>query len=415
MSRAHRLDRWRYRALLTLLAPLILAYTYWQGRRQRAAGYLRGRLALTPAYTKDRLWIHAASVGEVNAVLPLLRALRGRHPEWPLLVTTTTPTGAAALRAALGETIDHAFLPIDWPCRVRHFLELHRPRALLLVETELWPNLYAEVAARNLPLLILNARLSPRTLNAAPWLRRLYAETLGHVTRLLARDQADLERYLALGMPSARAEVLGNLKFAASDTPAPEPMVLGRDYLLLASSREAEERLIVEQWLKLPEPPLLVIAPRHPRRAEVILRDLAPFEQPVARRSLGEPVAAGTRIYLADTLGELGHLIAGARLVVMGGSFVAKGGHNLLEPAALGKAVIVGPHMENFASETARLKEAGGVLQLAGADELATALSKLWDDPLALARLGQQARSLMQREASVIERYMVAIQQALAT
>lgn len=410
MSTAAEHLLWRYNLLLRLLALPIAGYTLWQALRERDLRYLRERLGLYRRHSPERpLWLHAASVGEVNAALPLLESLARHNPGVPLLLTTTTPSGARTAAAKLPTTVHHVYFPIDWPGAVRRFLARHRPCCALVMETELWPNLYSACSAEAIPLLLVNARLSARTRRARPWLRRLYGLCLRQVSAVLARSEHDRLGFISLGAPRERCEMIGNIKFAAAPSAhAIAPIDLGRPYLLAASTREGEEQLVVGAWHESAVAgQLLVIVPRHPRRLAQILKELE--GEAVSIRSRGEPVTDATAIYIADTFGELPGFIAGAELVFMGGSLVPKGGQNLLEPAALGKAPLFGPHMENFLCEAEVLLSQGGALQVSDAGQLALQFRRLLADEILLREMGEKARAVVDERRDMAERYREAI------
>lgn len=402
---------WRYNLLLRLLALPIALYTLWQAFREKDSRYLRQRLGFSqPVPAAQPIWLHASSVGEVNAALPLIESLASHHPNIPLLLTTTTPSSARLATAKLSSSVRHIYFPIDLRSAVRRFLTHQRPRCALVMETELWPNLYSQCNKQGIPLLIVNGRLSARTRKAKPWLRRLYAQCLRQVTAVLARSDHDRIGFLALGAPGERCELIGNIKFSAA--PSSEgvvPIDLKRPYVLAASTREEEEKLIVAAWKESGVTErLLVIVPRHPRRLAQILHDLQ--GEAISIRSRGEAITDTTRIYLADTFGELPGLIAGAELVYMGGSLVPRGGQNLLEAAALGKAPLFGPHMENFLCESEVLLSAGGALQVKDSQQLASAFKRLMADPVSLKGMGEKARSIVDERRDMAERYREAIE-----
>jgi 3-deoxy-D-manno-octulosonic-acid transferase len=402
-----------YRALFRLLTPLWLGYTLWQAARHREPRYLAQRLGLFRRPEPADLWLHAASVGEVNAALPLLRLLRTHHPEMRMLLTTWTLAGARTVGERL-PGVGHVYLPIDWPGAVSRFLDTHSPRAGIVMETELWPELYRACSARGLPLVIVNGRLSARTLGAVPWLRRLFGQALASTRCVLARDEADRLGFVRMGTPADRCRAIGNIKFAGLTAATPAPTGLGRPYLLAASTRAGEETLLLEAWRRVQdEERLLVIAPRHPQRRRAILRELGRRDARVAVRSRGERPTPGTEVYLADTLGELPGFIAGADLVIMGGSLLPRGGQNLLEPAALGRAILVGPHMDNFRSETALLLRHDAVRQVTSSEELAPAIGELLARPELRAAMGARARACVAAEADVTERYLSALEECL--
>lgn len=401
---------YRYRLLVWLLAPVFVGYTLWTALRYRDLRYLRERLGFVRrAAHAGEIWLHAASVGEVNAAVALVRRLAERARGGRVVLTTVTPSGAAIARERLGDFIDHRYLPIDWPFAVRRFVGRLQPACLLVMETELWPHLYQACARVAVPIILVNGRLSLRSLHENRWWRRVQRETLACVRAVLARTAADAETFLSLGVEAGRVRTIGNLKFAVAGDRS-KPIALGRRYVLAASTRENEEPAILEQWRSCRhEGQLLVLAPRHPQRLAEILAELAPLHVRVAVRSRNELIAQDTDVYLADTLGELGAFIAGAELVVMGGSFESFGGHNILEPARLGKAVIFGPHMENFVEEAALLTANEAGIQLPSIDALAATLTELLARPDKVATLGENAARLVAERSGVIDDYIAAL------
>lgn len=399
----------RYRLLLRLLAPLLLMFNAWQAARAGQLRLFRQRLGVCLPRRADRpLWLHAASVGEIIAAQPLIVALRERFPQLPVVVTTVTATGAGIARQRLPAEVQHFYLPMDWPGATRRFLRAVNPRAALIMETELWPNLFASIAAHHIPLIIVNGRLSSRTRHAAGWIRALYALSLKSVSAILARSTDDAAAYIALGAPADRVHMLGNIKFSGTTGTRIQAIDLGRPYVLAASTHHDEERQLARAWQHTDtQGRLLVIAPRHPQRREDILRQLD--TQPVAVRSRGDAITADTRIYLADTLGELEGLMAGADCVFMGGSLIAQGGHNILEPARLGRPIVFGPHMKNFNDETQRLLQADAATQVTDAQALSGLLSDWLAHPDKAALYGARAAELMSEQGTVLEAYLRAI------
>lgn len=404
-------DLRRYTLLLRVLALPIVLYTLWQALRDGGWRYLRERLGYyRQSSLQHPLWLHAASVGEVNAALPLIEALQRQHPQLPLLLTTTTPSGTRVAASKLPPSVQHAFFPIDWPGAVHRFIRRYRPRCALVMETELWPNLYHRCHTENIPLVIVNGRLSARTKKVRPWLRRLYTLCLQQVTAVLARSEQDRICFITMGAGREKCEVIGNIKFAAApQSNGVEAIELGRPYLLAASTREEEEKLFVKAWRESGDTDhLLVIVPRHPKRLSRILTDLQGEE--IAVRSRGEAVTETTTIYLADTFGELPGFIAGATLVFMGGSLVPKGGQNLLEAAALGKAPIFGPHMDNFLSEAEVVLSEEGAIQVESGEQLAAAIRRLLNDERLRQTLGEKARNVVETRRDMAERYRMALE-----
>lgn len=407
----------RYRLLFTLLTPLWLGYTLWQALREKSWRYLRERCGFYHTTTQDApIWLHAASVGELNAALPLISALRARHPQQPLLLTTATASSARLAARTLPADVPHVFLPLDFRGAVRRFLGHHRPHCALIMETELWPNLFAGCAKRAIPLIIINGRLSVRTRNAPRWLCRQYRCALQRTTAVLARSEADRAGFIALGAPAERVQVIGNIKFSTDIRATAASLALSRPYVLAASTRDGEEALLLHAWQQGERGErLLVIVPRHPKRLADILHDLALPPEQIAVRSRGEEITTRTRVYLADTFGELTGFMAGAELVFMGGSLVPKGGQNVLEAAHLGKALVFGPHMDNFADEARLLLENDAAMQVQDADALGQVLTELLAQPQRRTALGEAAQQLVERRRDMATRYAVALEEWCGT
>jgi len=402
-----------YRLALLLLTPYALYYTLRRSFRDGGWRYLRQRLGVgLPTNLDNPLWAHCASVGEVHAAAPLLNALHARYPALPMLVTTNTPTGAQAARRRLPDSVSHCYLPIDWACAARAFARRVRPRVAIVLETELWPQLFAHIADSGVPIAIVNARLSRRSLDAPRWLRSVQRTALQHVTAVLARNDEDAQSFEILGARPGTVQTIGNLKFAATQVDAAQPQrIVERPYWLAASTHSPEEKLCARVQLANPQLPLLVIAPRYPDRGNALATALTKQGARVAVRSRNDSVSAATQVYIADTLGELDTLLAHAQLTFMGGSIAPRGGQNLLEAARHGCPVIVGPHMHNFADETRRLLEAGALLQLDDSDALQDAIVALSADTQRRTELRAALLQAMHSETHVLERYLERLQQ----
>lgn len=345
---------WRYKLLLFILFIPLALYTLWQSLRAFEIRYFLHRLAISfgGKSKKNGLWVHAASVGEVNAVIPLILKIHEEKPELSITLTSNTISSASIAKKQLPNSIQHYFFPLDYSWAVKRIINNIYPKTIFIVETEFWPNFYTQVHKKNIPLIIINGRISEKTLHAKNWLKNIYARILPLVTKVYARSETDQSRFIELGLNPDKVEVLGNIKFSAPAQQDIEPVNLNRTYVLAASTRNNEEQLIVDAWLKAERKNhLLVIVPRHPQRLSEILNRLNQFNLNIAVRSKNNSVTASTDIYVADTIGELKQFIAGSEFVLMGGSFVNKGGHNILEVAQLGKAVIFGHDMRNFEDE----------------------------------------------------------------
>lgn len=406
---------WRYRALITALAPLLAGITLWQAARAGDSRMARQRLGIgLPRRTDRPVWLHMSSVGEANAAEPLIAALRRRNPGLPILVSTFTPTGAATALKKFGPGIEHVYLPLDFQHAVRRFLRRIRPRCALIMETEIWPRLFHQCRADGIPLLIVNGRISQRTLDRPGWMRRILAEALRNADRILARSGTDAQGFISLGAAADRVTVIGNIKFArpAAGAEVPAPIELPRPYVVAASTHEDEELQLCRAWLssRLGDTHLLVIVPRHPRRKAGLVQQLRPIVGGrLAVRSDKDRVVDATRVYLADTFGELTGFIAGAALVFIGGSLAPRGGQNVIEAARLGKVALFGPHMEHFADERALLLADEAAIEVADADDLMKRIGGLLADPERMLAIGRRARLAVDAKGDVAERYLDAV------
>jgi len=405
----------KYSLLLGLLSLPTFLYTAWQAWRYDDRRYLTERLGLSK-YTPGPfdIWLHAASVGEVNAILPLIELIGQRHPHLAIMLTVNTPTGGVTARSKLPANVVFHYMPIDWQFAVERFTAWVKPRALLITETEVWPNLYLHCLHKGIHLTIINGRLANRTLSAPRWIKRIYCRALEEVYWILARSEQDRDNFLAMGAKEQYTKVIGNIKFSTTGHSMVEPFVTNHPFVLAASTRDGEERLIAECWKKLaPESHFLIIVPRHPKRLSQILRDLHPLDLNIVVRSRNEPTTEHTQIYLADTFGELNQFIAGSQFVIMGGSFKPFGGQNILEVARAGKGVIFGPHMDNFSNEAALFVQHEAGLQVKTDAELCATIARLLSEPERADRLGNNGLALMKATGDMAERYLTELETIL--
>lgn len=412
-----------YSALLWLLVPITLYHLVWRGLRQRE--YLLrwseryAQLESLPELPVGAIWVHAVSVGEVNAAIPLVNALRERHPDRPLLITTITPTGSARVRALWGEAVHHVYLPYDLHGMVRRFLERVRPALAVVIETELWPNLFVACAQADVPIVIANARLSERSLRGYRRLGALIRLALSGVRLVAAQSEADAARFRVLAGDDVRIEVTGNLKF---DQPLPQASrdeALGwrkacgtRPIWVAASTHADEEAAMLEAHRRLREShpdALLLWAPRHPERFEAVAARVDEAGFALRRRSRDRHPDARCDVFLIDSLGELPGFLAAGDVAFVGGSLCDVGGHNLLEPAALGVPVLSGPHTFNFAEIRALLEEAGALEIVADGATLAAAIHRLLADPAEARERGRSGRQRVDRERGALKRTLALI------
>ncbi len=397
-----------YRFITWLLWPAVFVYTLRRANQDGDSRYFWQRLGWKIPERKDRpVWVHCASVGEVNAVRPLLYRLIQDYPTLNFVLTTVTPTAAAVAGKTLPESVAHIYLPFDTQAAVGRFLTQVQPCAGLILETEIWPGLFAGAERRNIPLVIVNGRLTDKTLAAPRWVRAFIRQALQAVRLVLAKSDVDAQGYRQLGVMSSRIKVLGNIKFAAMRKPKSElPRLVGRDYWLAASTHEDEERQLA-MMIKghQVDPYLLVIAPRHPDRAAAIETQLKNLGIRVAVRSRNEVIRDDTQIYLADTLGELDKLMQYAVFVFMGGTLVPVGGHNLLEPAIMSKAIVCGPYLENFREEADLLRKADALYEVKNVSELARVIDRLLASSVEADKKGQIASNVVATQVGVLDRY----------
>lgn len=420
-----RVLRGLYSAVLYLLTPLTVYHLIWRGFRfseyfqrwdERYGSYR------APPRRSD-VWLHAVSVGEVNAAAPLVNRLRTLRPDLQLVVTTITPTGSERVRALWGDAVTHVYLPYDLPGAVGRFLDRFRPALALIVETELWPNLLFGCRDRGIPTYILNARLSARSLRGYRVLGPLIRRALGSVHRVAAQSEDDARRFLELGALPERMQVTGNLKFdmVAVDTGAfvdefRAALGAARPVWIAASTHEDEESAVLSahRALRGSHPDALLLwAPRHPERFRAAVQGARDAGFAVASRSEDRWPSADAGVFVIDTLGELLRFYACAQVAFVGGSLQAIGGHNLLEPAATGTAILSGPHLHNFADIARRLRDAGAMRIVADAEALAASLRMLFDDAAARRQLAANAARLLAEGRGALARTLALIEPAL--
>ena len=415
-----------YRLAAHALGPaahLVLANRAARGKEDRTRLAERWGRTGAPRPAGKLIWLHAASVGESLSLLPIVERLLARLPHAQILVTTGTVTSARILADRLPVRARHQFLPLDHPPSVARFLDHWRPDLALWVESELWPNLILETRRRGIPMALLNARMSARSARGWQRARGLIAALLGGFDLVLAQDAAQAERLKALG--ARAADTVGDLKAAAAVPAAPGPVlddlkarIAGRPVWLAASTHEGEEEPVAAAHRALRErfPDLLtLLAPRHPARADQIAAALQDFR--VARRSAGALPGPETEIYLIDTLGELGLFYRLAPIVLVAGSLGAPGsigGHNPLEAAQLGCAVIFGPDTVNCAASAGALEQEGAALRLGEAGALAETLGRLLADPETAAKMGAAGLAVAETNRGVIDRVLQKLEPLIA-
>lgn len=419
--------RFLYTLTMYLAVPVILYRLIARGLRYREYfGRWKERFGFFAAPGLEHsIWVHAVSVGEVNAAAPLIQALMRRYADRPFVITTVTPTGSERVQKLFGGRVFHVYLPYDLPASVERFLDRVRPAIAVIMETEIWPNLYHECHARRIPIVIANARLSERSLKGYGPVRPLARAAVRCATAVAAQSQADAARLLELGADPATLTVAGNVKFDmavpsgldGAGAAAREYWGTNRPVWIAASTHEGEELPAIEahtRVLKRFPDAILLVAPRHPERFRPVAQLCRQYGFRTKVRSEDDVAARDTECFVIDTLGELLLFYAASDVAFVAGSLEPIGGHNVLEPAALGKPVLVGPHTFNFSEITASLIEDGAALRVDGAAALGDAVVRLFAEPQRREAMGRAALAAVERERGAVLRVLGIVEGILA-
>jgi len=421
-----RLRRFIYTSTMYLLTPVILYRLAIRGLRYpEYFARWRERFGFFPnTGLRDSVWIHAVSLGEVNAAMPLIDALMQRYQNTPFVITTVTPTGSERVRRVYGERVFNVYLPYDLPASIRRFLDRVRPRLAVVMETESWPNLFFECHARKIPLIVANARLSEKSLRGYGPVRPLARSALASARYIAAQSLTDAGRLRDLGAEPERLGVFGNLKY---DMTVPQELQeqaramradwgARRPVWIAASTHEGEEMPVLNAHAavlrRFPDA-LLIFVPRHPERFKPVAQECRSFGFVTRTRSEDGCAAVDTQCFVVDSLGELLRFYAAADVAFVGGSLVPIGGHNILEPAVLSVPVIVGPQTFNFVEITASLIEADAALRINDGELLGEAVIKLLADPALRQRVGTAARAAFEREQGGVMRTVEVVEKVL--
>jgi 3-deoxy-D-manno-octulosonic-acid transferase len=412
-----------------LLAVLVVGAPYWLLRMATSGRYragLLGRLGLVPeglraaVAGRDVIWVHAVSVGEVLAATQLIRELKAALPEWGVAVSTTTETGQKlAAERLVGSPV--FYLPLDFRFTVRRYLRVLRPKMLVLMESELWPRLIAECSKGGVPVVVVNARISDRSFPRYMWLRRLWRPFLEMISLFLAQSSETAERLVKIGAPAERVRVMGNLKYdvrAGSESALTEMLrerlSVGAEVVVCGSTLEGEDQVLLEAWRAVlaAEPNVvMVLAPRHPDRFASVATMVAGSGFAWVRASdfkvRPDTVAAGS-VFLLDTIGDLASIYGLAAVAFVGGSLVAKGGHNPLEPAQFAVPVVMGPSFENFRDVVEGMR-AGDAVRIISPEMLAETLIAMLRDADDARALGERGRAVFEAQAGATARTVEAL------
>ena len=382
--------RFYYNLLLLLALPYLVLHLLVRGWRQPAYWrYLGERFGnYSQKSTKPVIWLHAVSVGETRAAAPLIAALQAHYPDYQLLLTHTTATGRDMSVQLFADRVWRVYLPYDYDFAVKRFIRHFRPSLGILMETEIWPNLIAACHAKNMPIMLVNARMSARSARRYRWLAGIVKQSLANLSRIAAQTPADAERLRELG--GQRINIMGNLKF--DNKPLPSQLQLGllwrtkigaqRRVWLAASTRDGEEALVLDAWTQLPvNNALLIIVPRHPQRFDEVAALLAQRNIRYQRRSSDEALASTTQVWLGDSMGELFAYYRAADIALIGGSLLPFGGQNLIEAAAVGCPVVLGRYVWNFAEVSQAALACGAAVQVQTVAALTQVVTELFNNP----------------------------------
>jgi 3-deoxy-D-manno-octulosonic-acid transferase len=424
------MNRFLYSLVLLVLSPLLVLYLAFRAiKSEDYRGRWAERFGLASLQQTDLL-IHSVSMGETLAAIPLIRQIQQRHPQLRLTVTTTSPTGSAEVRKALGDTVQHCYLPFDIAWCVRRFLGQLRPRWCIIMETELWPNLLHYAKGRGVRLMLANGRLSQKSATQYHKLSSLTLPMLAQLDLLAVQTRAEVERFAALGVDGQKMTVCGSLKFDLGIAPErlTEARAMRRRWgregspvWVAGSVHPGEFDAVLQahkQLLSRWPDALLILVPRHPEQFDAAATKVAAHKLNCARRSQMQDVDAvldaKMQVLLGDTMGELLSLYGAADQAFVGGTLIENGGHNPLEPAAMGLAVFMGPHHWDFAEITRLLKEAGALKLVASGSDLASALIAHVERPETLVSASEAGRLVVERNRGALQRQLALVERLLA-
>lgn len=402
---------------MRLLWRSIKAPAYRHRWRERLGFYNKAK-----SFPEGVIWFHAVSVGEAEALFPLLQHIQKHHPDAKLLITTTTPTGSARVNAVMLETVTHVYLPYDIPGAVNRFMHCFKPKLAVIMETEIWPNLYACCGKNQIPLYVINARLSEKSSRGYQKIPSLVHPALANINSIATQTQEDTNRFLAIGANSEKLKTLGNIKF---DVQIPQSIITqglqiktdlfkGRFVWLIASTHKDEEIIFLEIYKqikqKIPQL-LLVLVPRHPERFSDVRKLCEKFQYVVVLRTASELVCEKTDVYLVDTMGELKALYAASDVAFVGGSMVPTGGHNVLEAAAVGLPVMFGPYMANFKEIARRVLSHNAAIQCQNKQDVIDSILALYEQPNFRNALAEKGKAFVEINQGAMTRIYKMLEQ----
>lgn len=413
--------RYLYTFLYILAAPLLcVRWVYKSFKPPQYREPLRERFGIVSKESSESIWFHAVSMGESNAAIAIIKRLLTKSPDLNIIVTTTTPTGARQIHNGLGDKVKHHYSPCDLPGTIKRFIHRARPKLLVIMETELWPNWLHHLKSSQIPVILANGRLSERSAQKYERVYSLSKEMMEAFVKVLAVNDHDAERFQRIGLTSDKAIVTGNIKF---DIDIPQfsdheyyPEWKGRPVWIAASTHKGEDELVLKAHQliceQVPEARLILV-PRHPERFESVARLISESGLSIARRSKPDSWDGSAQVLLGDTMGELMKAFNISDITWIAGSFVEIGGHNPIEPAVLAKPVLTGPHIFNFNEIFGELIAAGGAQMVQNEFELADRIVKLMQTPDIAQDMGQKALQVIERNRGALDKTVSVIEQYL--
>lgn len=412
-----------YTLLLYLIQPFVWLKLLWRSRKAPA---YRQRWLERYGFCKNKvkpngILVHAVSVGETIAAIPLIKALQQKYPQLPITVTTMTPTGSERVKSLLKDSVSHVYLPYDLPGAIKRFLKTTKPKIVIIMETELWPNLISQCYKQKIPLIIANARLSERSAARYGKLGKAVKQLFSKISMVAAQNQQDGERFVSLGLPADHLAITGSIKFDINLSNEQRQKInqltqqwqLKRPVLIAASTHSGEDEIILTAFKKLllkHANLLLILVPRHPERFKTVEKLISDSGFNYLKRSTNQIPTAQTQIVLGDTMGELLELYAMADIAFVGGSLVKQGGHNPLEPALHHMAIITGEYFFNFQVICEQLIEAQGMIVCTNsADDLYSTIDRLLNDNSRRVQLGENAYHVLMQNQGALSRLLAVI------
>tara|TARA_B110000444_G_scaffold245758_1_gene266592 strand:- start:13 stop:1323 length:1311 start_codon:yes stop_codon:yes gene_type:complete len=416
-----------YSLVCYLLLPIILLRLLWLSLAVPAYRYrIAERFGFTNCQPMDKtIWVHAVSVGETLAVAPVVDELLQRYPDFRIIMTTTTPTGSEQVKNLFGAKVDHVYAPYDLPGSVQRFIRDVTPKLLIIMETELWPNLLHHCRKRDCSVLLVNARMSAKSANGYLRFPRLAMAMMSDIKQAAVQSDTDAERFNRMGITESAMVVTGSIKFDVNVSADQRKKVEELKYqwaseqrpiFVAASTHDGEDELILEAFSQIKVAAanaLLVLVPRHPERFSQVLSLCRLGCWRVLTRSSGVELDQSVDILLGDTMGELPLFLGAATVAFVGGSLVPHGGHNMLEASAWGVPVLTGPHVFNFAEISRLLEESGGLKLVNGSNELAETVINLIDDTIKCQKMGLAGLHIVEQNRGATQRLLALIHNQL--